>query len=610
MDELVASRSVYGLHRRKRIAFGVVLVLGAVTLAALYCHPIFNNITNWGIQDWDEYHLYQEVSRQTVTEYFELPLWNPYVCGGMPMFGNPQSRILTPFFLLHLVFGVPPAFRVEIVLHLALAFLGAFLFASASGVRRLGSVVAGGVYAFSSYFAVNLMTGQPVFLATAYLPFIGWLLIRGGNQRENEWGIALCVALMFGEGGHYVVPISIVFIVALLIAQAHHPHPTLVIRRLSKIGLLAIGLSAVKLFPAIELMSRYPRLMSDYSGYSVGSLLFSLLSRDQTVDAAQPGHSLVYGMDENGVYVGILGVGLAVIGVLAQGRRRWRLVTVFGIFVWLSFGNRYGHSVWSFLHLLPVYDSMRVAQRFRLVWLLGLALFAGIGLDTICDFVTRMFRHPLCGPVVGVFVLAALFVDLFAVGLGPWRDAFPIPPPAIERAPEFRQAGSGPLYDAHGPVAKRHEHSSWSGHMANYLANRGTIDCYEPVPVRHAAIPFDAAGYRGEVYVVDTLGDAEIIERTSNTIRIRAQLNFDGTVVINQNFYPGWWTSAGKVVEHDGLLAVELGPGTHEISLRFLPLTFVLGAFVTLATMGYGIGSLYKRRNKNWSSHSAAQLTQ
>jgi hypothetical protein len=422
------------------------------------------------------------------------------------MLANPQSRILTPFFLLHLVFGVPLAIRFEIVLHLALAFLGASLFASTSGVRRLGSVVAGAVYAFSSFFAVNLMTGMTVFLAAAYLPFLGWLLVRSGDQRENAWGIALCLTLMFGEGGHYLVPISALLIVALLIARGRSLSPRLVIRRLATIGLLAIGLSAVKLFPAIELVNKYPRKIDDYSGYSFGSLLYSLLSRDQAVDAvaAQPGipglvEGMSYGMDENGVYVGILGAGLAAVGLLAQWRQRWRLLIVFGIFVWLSFGNRIWPSLWSFLHLLPVYDSMRVAQRFRVVWLLGLALFAGIGLDAIRGFVTRIFRRPLYGAVVGVTVLVALFVDLFAVGLGPWRDAFPVPAPAIEHAPEFRQVRAEPYYDAHGPVASSHGHSSGSAYLPAYYANRGTIDCYENVPVRRAATPFDAAGYRGEV---------------------------------------------------------------------------------------------------------------
>src|SRR5205823_441192 len=115
----------------------------------------------------------------------ELPLWNPYACGGMALLANPQSRILTPFFPVYLLFGLPVAIRIDIVLHLAAAFLGAFLFASANRVRRLGSLAAAVVYAFSSYFAVNLMEGMPEFLAGAYLPFLGWFLVRDERARGN-----------------------------------------------------------------------------------------------------------------------------------------------------------------------------------------------------------------------------------------------------------------------------------------------------------------------------------------------------------------------------------------------------------------------------------------
>ncbi|MBI3570214.1 MAG: hypothetical protein HY082_03795 [Gammaproteobacteria bacterium] len=580
--------------RKKSIAFWLAIGLGSVALAAIYCYPVFVNISNWGIQDWDAHYFYHVVPRQTIVDYHELPLWNPYACGGMPMLANPQSRILTPFFLLHLVFGVPLAIRLEIVLHLALAFLGAILFASTSGVRRLGAVAAGAVYAFSTYFAVNLMTGMTVFLAAAYLPFIGWLLVRKGDRRENAWGIALCLALVFGEGGHYLVPIFALFILALLIARGNGLSPLAVIRQFATISLVAVGLSAIKLLPAIELMITYPRQINDYSGYNFVSLLYSLLSRHQAVDAVVP--SMTYGMDENGIYVGILGIGLAAVGVMAQWRQRWKLLIVFAIFLWLSFGNRVWPSLWSFLHLLPVYDSMRVAQRFRVVWLLGLALFAGIGLDAIRAFMIRVFRRPVYGAAVGLAVLITLFVDLFAVGLGPWRDAFTIPAPAIERASEFRQESAEPFYDAHGHVKLPHSHGAGSAYLPAYYANRGTIDCYESVPVLHWATPFDATGYLGEIYVIDATGNAEIIKRTPNTISIRVQLNSDGAVVINQNFYRGWWANTGEIVEYEGLLAVKLGPGIHEISLRFLPVSFILGALITLGTMGYGIWALIRHR--------------
>ena len=53
------------------------------------------------------------------------------------------------------------------------------------------------------------------------------------------------------------------------------------------------------------------------------------------------------------------------------------------MFVWLSLGVRPRLSLFSALHHLPIYDSMRYSERFRLIWLLVVCLFAGYGLQWV-----------------------------------------------------------------------------------------------------------------------------------------------------------------------------------------------------------------------------------
>src|SRR5262249_40116664 len=43
--------------------------------------------------------------RKTILDYHQLPIWNPYFCGGIPMIGNPQTTFLVPTFPLVLLFG-------------------------------------------------------------------------------------------------------------------------------------------------------------------------------------------------------------------------------------------------------------------------------------------------------------------------------------------------------------------------------------------------------------------------------------------------------------------------------------------------------------------------
>src|SRR5687768_15628737 len=50
-------------------------------------------------------HSYEDVAWRSVVEHGELPLWNPYTCGGMYAVGNPQTRFAAPTFAFSLVFG-------------------------------------------------------------------------------------------------------------------------------------------------------------------------------------------------------------------------------------------------------------------------------------------------------------------------------------------------------------------------------------------------------------------------------------------------------------------------------------------------------------------------
>ena len=75
-----------------------IAAVGAVACALVTTAPILFALDNWGIQDWDHHFVLMEVPRASLLEYFQIPLWNPYSEGGMPMLAHPQSRFLSPFF--------------------------------------------------------------------------------------------------------------------------------------------------------------------------------------------------------------------------------------------------------------------------------------------------------------------------------------------------------------------------------------------------------------------------------------------------------------------------------------------------------------------------------
>lgn len=612
-----------GLKTPARLAWGVksaawrlglpLLLFGLVALAATW--PIFTRMDYWGIQDWDQHMFYHAVPRATVLEYGQVPLWNPYYVGGTVMLANPQSRLLSPSFLLILLFGEVAGIKLDIWLHLVVGLLGTYALGRHYGLSRAAAALAACVFMLNSMYALNLTVGMTWFLSVAYLPWAFLFFLKALENLRYVPAAALCLVLMFFGGGAYPLPITLMFLAVyggvLVLLKARRGFT--VARVLGLILLFTLGLGAVKFFPAAEFLRQFPRTMYDYSGYSLGSLGFSLFSRDQGLDAfsrLSPGATgfltgITGAMDENGMYIGFIPAALFLLGLVSwRDHRRLALALCLLLFLWISFGNRPRLELWSWLHLLPVYNAMRIAQRFRIVFILCLALLAGFGLQTVQAYSDRLFSGRPVARLAGPLVTLAVLVDLLWVGTPIFKDAFSIPPLAVERGDRFYQVWEQPVYDKNGWLAAPSAQAAgdtagpaawartaYSSLYPVFLANAGTINGYETANVPRKAIPVTSPDYQGEVYLRDTPGKAEISFWSPNRLLIRVEPAGEGYLVLNQNYYPGWQAGGargGQVEAVDGLVGVKVAPGDRQVELRYRPASFFIGLAVSLLAVAAG----------------------
>jgi hypothetical protein len=447
------------VHRVNPRSREMLLVgIAAAALAMVAAFPILASIGNWGIQDWDQHLFYNAVPRMTVLEYGQIPLWNPYSCGGTVLLAHPLSRVLSPFLPLHLVLGTVVAIKLEILLHLTIGLIGGYALVRVHEMGRASSSLAAIIYMLSTMFAVNLVSGMTSFLTLAYVPWVMLFVKRGLSRFWNLLACATVLVLIFFEGG--AQPLATVFAVAIhracAVVRERRVRPAADLVALVALTLL---LGSVKFVPSIAFMASHPRPMSSYSGFSLASLHYGLLDRDQLVDARvladhRRGFRFGFseGMDENGMYVGRLALALAVLRIVARGRREWTLSALLVVFLWLSFGSRIQPSLWELVHSAPFFRMTRVAQRFRWILLLVLALFAAFGLEAVMMFARRRGLSPRAVRLASAAIVLAVLIDLTSTDHRIWRQAFTIPPQPVEQSPEFTQILSLPLYDANGPV--------------------------------------------------------------------------------------------------------------------------------------------------------------
>lgn len=515
--------------------------------------------------------LYEDAARRSVMNFGQLPLWNPDFCGGMPALGTPQARFASPTFLLTLLFGTTRAEPLTLFAMVTLALFGAHRLAREHGAREFGATLAAPLFGLMGLFACAPFLGWFGFLGFALLP---WLLVgvRQAARGEPRGAVlvALSTAFIVGFGGTYVAPLSLVAcaleLLLLLLRR----------RRVNLAGLtfavlLAVGLSAFRLWPVWEELQRGPRIITGQSalGWQVlGSLLFGTWPAFVgecwylvTIPAA-------------------VVAGLALLRPRPRRRTAWWLGGALFIWLWLAAGTGVSPSLFGLLRELPVFSLLRNSERFLVLAVLTIAMGAALALSDAAARL-RLRRPPRLARPLWLLCVAGV---AFAV---PWlMNDFSLAaakrtltaPPREEVRPFHQARGNRWAAAAFGPMS------------------RGSLACWEAYGVPQS--PKLRADLDQESWLLaPDAGTLAELSWSPQRLVFHVELARPTRLVINQNHHRGWKSSVGEVVSEEGLLAVELPAGSHDVSLRFLPSSALGGISVSVLALGALI--IFSRRR--WS---------
>jgi hypothetical protein len=551
--------------------------------------------------DWDRHLSYLEASTRAWLAYRELPFWNPFPCGGLPLLAHPESSVWSPFYLVSLLLSPVVFIRWYVAIHHLIAVLGMWLLATRC-LRRVGLDVRAAplavcLFAASTVFPLHLAEGHFEWVPAAYLPWI--ILFFDQALGERQWhraclaGVGL--ALMIGEGATYPatqIAMFIVFYAVVLALQERRLRPLLV-------AALVLGTAACfaapKLVPMLEFISRRPRLMPSNEVTPLVGLLQSFVSRHQMVSWQAPWMS--WGWHEHGHYVGLLGLGLAVFGTIVGGRRARALAVVALAFLFLAAGRFASWAPWALLHNLPGFRSQHVPSRFMLMALFALALLAAHGLAVLGTTLIGRYR--------GWFFVAIVLlvcVDDFAVRQGILKPAQCITPeqwsPSVSRRESILTLQQSPAeIVCHNPQG---ESCGCSSTATAARAGIALIDVYEPLcpradPAAYAGrlpglMSATAAGYQGEAWLEPPTGVARVTYSSSNVIGVDVDAREPSTLVLNRNADTGWSVANTELgspfADEQQRLVLRVPAGVHTVKLRYRPPGLLWGLILLAAGLG------------------------
>lgn len=369
----------------------------------------------------------------------QVPLWNPYLFAGVPFLAAGQHSALYPLSVLFYVLPIASAYGWFTVLHVFLAGLFMHVYTRTIGVGRLGSLLAGVVYAFSGFMMVSVDFPMVIAAAT-WLPLIlaaTELAVRtqegktrGRSPIPYMLGGAVVLGIQFlaghAEMSYYVVMITGFYAACRLaiLWWREREAKQVAILALFILGmiLLGTGLGAIQLIPFYELARlnfrqgaasyqevigwAYPLrqvitfLIPDFFGnpshhgyLDIFTHRWTAVTQDFT---GQPINTIFWGIKnyvEAGSYVGLLPILLGAVAVL---RRKDRYVWIFASLAILSVLLAFGAPLYALLyHLLPGYNQLHTPFRWVFPYTASMAVLAGLGAESLGKGVQTRFGNRL-----------------------------------------------------------------------------------------------------------------------------------------------------------------------------------------------------------------------
>ena len=374
-----------------------------------------------------------------------MPLWNPYLFGGVPTIEAGSGDILYPASVLHFLLPLTSALAWKLILHVYLAGVFMYLAARALGARRYVALFAGSAYLLSANLVSLVWGGQDgKMYVIALFPAALWLLVTALDRRS--WLRFLWLGVVAG----LMVVAHPQLAYYAYIALAAYGLGSLWLRRREGGAFLAsslagsmvsavtaVGIAAVVLLP----MYRYLREYSPRSGAGRGfeySASWSLHAEEalsffipefsgtdvqsETYWGKNPfKHNSEYG----GALVFVLGI--AALAGLKGVRRRWGLGVMAAVALLYALGA--GTPVFRLLYsVVPGLKNFRAPSLAAFVAIASLTLLASLLLERVLAEGDQRARKVMSNALLAG-ALIALLIGAIALAGGPglygkWTSIF------------------------------------------------------------------------------------------------------------------------------------------------------------------------------------------
>jgi hypothetical protein len=506
-----------------------------------------------------------EAGKVSINRWHEVPLWNPYECGGVPLWDNPQSLHVAPVMMVLHPLDVSATIAVWLYSHVLLGFVGMWLLCRDElDTSRIAAFAGASVYAFCPAYCIHISGGHTGICAFFVTPLAILVWRRAEGSLRYQIGLGLIAANLLYESGVYgPALIGLMLGLETFTRLTSKKRAVAILKAAAVVMFITLTVGAARFIPIVDQGTHHVRFT-----YVENDVLDWQTLKDMYLarqHARNFGHEYVW--SEYRTYTGPILLALALSGaVVALSDKKW--LTVLGVLVFLfMLGHFMTYAPWSILkQSIPPYKQMRVPSRFRLLLIVMIAGWVALAVDRLPRLFARLFgprwRAPFSVAVIGLAFLGA-------------GDA------AGHSVDIIASEWNGPAFTKVTPSTRLHIGGPG---LAQFIdqprQNRGRHDCWEEW------VPFRGQTWDGDLPQAKPLKQDGTtvfsVLRTQNKFFVDVAAKEPTTLLFNTSFSRGWRSDLGTPRLEGTNLAVDIPAGHHKLKVYYWPIGMTAGIVLTI----------------------------
>ncbi|MFH1792384.1 MAG: YfhO family protein [Patescibacteria group bacterium] len=314
----------------------------------------------------------------------ELPLWNPFILTGTPLFANLQAASFSLTNFVYFMFDQVNAWSIQIILQHVLAATFTYLLLRHWKVSKLGSVFGSLVFSFSGFNMIfSQWNGHT--LTSAFIPLILLFEDRFLAKAKYLDGLGFSFSLFFQLLAGYpqtsfytFFAIVILWLVRIKFKKSFYYKTFL----LGIFGILALGISSFQLFPARELWGLSQRDFEPHPfewAFLPWKKIITFIAPDYFGNHSTQNYWGPQDYTSNTAYIGVIAMILSVFSVKLIKKREVLFLFILSIFsLLMSFCTPLSRFLWE-NNIFSL--GAASAHRATILFTFAMACLTGFGVD-------------------------------------------------------------------------------------------------------------------------------------------------------------------------------------------------------------------------------------